>query len=69
MPAGRVSMRRVREMMRYRFEQELGYKAISLRVGAVPSTVRATLKRVADAGLIPRSDDRDSEGVAPGGSV
>jgi len=45
MPAERVSMRRVREILRYRFEQELGYKAISLRVGAVPSTVRATLKR------------------------
>lgn len=51
MPAERVSMRRVREILRYRFEQELGYKAISLRVGAVPSTVRATLKRAADAGL------------------
>lgn len=51
MPAERVSMRRVREMLRYRFEQGLGYKAISLRVGAVPSTVRETLKRVAAAGL------------------
>lgn len=51
MPAERVSMRRVREMLRYRFEQELGYKAISLRVGAVSSTVRETLKRAAAAGL------------------
>ena len=51
MPAERVSMRRVREMLRYRFEQELGYKAISLRVGAVLSTVRETLKRAALAGL------------------
>ena len=51
MPAERVSMRRVREMLRYRFEHGLGYKAISLRVGAVPSTVRETLKRVAAAGL------------------
>ena len=51
MPAERVNMRRVREMLRYRFEQGLGYKAISLRVGAVPSTVRETLKRVAAAGL------------------
>jgi transposase len=51
MPAERVSMRRVREILRYRFEQRLGYKAISLRVGAVPSTVRETLKRVAAAGL------------------
>ena len=46
MPAERVSMRRVREMLRYRAEQGPGYKAISLRVGAVPSTVRETLKRV-----------------------
>jgi transposase len=51
MPAERVSMRRVREMLRYRAEQGLGYKAISLRVGAVPSTVRETLKRAAAAGL------------------
>jgi len=51
MPAERVNMRRVREMLRYRFERELGYKAISLRVGAVPSTVRETLKRAAAAGL------------------
>ena len=58
MPAERVSMRRVREMLRYRFEQRLGYKAISLRVGAVPSTVRETLKRAAAAGLTwPLGDD------------
>ena len=47
MPAERVSMRRVREILRYRFEQGLGHKAISLRVGAAPSTVRATLRRAA----------------------
>ena len=58
MPAERVSMRRVREMLRYRAEQGLGYKAISLRVGAVPSTVRETLKRAAAAGLSwPLGDD------------
>jgi hypothetical protein len=51
MPAERVNMRRVREMLRYRFEQGLGYEAISLLVGEVPSTVRETLKRVAAAGL------------------
>jgi hypothetical protein len=44
MPAERVNMRRVREMLKYRFEQELGYKAISLRVGAVPSTVRLSAR-------------------------
>jgi transposase len=44
-------MRRVREILRYRFEQELGHKAIALRVGAAPSTVRETLRRAASAGL------------------
>lgn len=44
MPAERVSMRRVREILRYRFEQGLGHKAISVRVGAAPSTVRETLR-------------------------
>lgn len=51
MPAERVSMRRVREILRYRFEQGLGHKAISVRVGAAPSTVRETLRRAAAAGL------------------
>lgn len=51
MPAERVSMRRVREILRYRFERGLGHKAISMRVGAAPSTVRETLRRAAAAGL------------------
>ena len=51
MPAERVSMRRFREILRYRFEQGLGHKAISVRVGAAPSTVRETLRRAAAAGL------------------
>lgn len=44
-------MRRVREILRYRFEDRLGHKAISQRVGAAPSTVRETLRRVAAAKL------------------
>ena len=44
-------MRRVREILRYRFEESLGYKAISYRVGAAPSTVRETLRRAEAAGL------------------
>jgi hypothetical protein len=44
MPAERVTMRRVREILRYRFEDGLGHKAISYRVGAAPSTVRETLR-------------------------
>jgi transposase len=51
MPAERVSMRRVREILRYRFEDGLGHKAISYRVGAAPSTVRETLRRVAAADI------------------
>ena len=50
MPAGRVCMRQVREIVR------LGYAGVSkhqiaLRTGVVPSTVRETLKRFAAAGL------------------
>jgi transposase len=52
MPAERVTMRRVREILRYRFEQGLGHKTISHRVGAAPSTVRETLRRAEAAGLV-----------------
>lgn len=45
MPAERVTMRPVRGILRYRFEDGLGHKAISYRVGAAPSTVRETLRR------------------------
>lgn len=51
MPAERLKMRRVREILRYRFEDGLGHKSIALRVGAAPSTVRETLRRVEIAGL------------------
>ncbi|TWA35008.1 hypothetical protein FB009_11457 [Sinorhizobium medicae] len=44
-------MRRVREILRYRFEDKLGHKSIALRVGAAPSRVRETLRRVEIAGL------------------
>jgi transposase len=46
-----MAMRRVREILRYRFEEDLGHKAISYRVGAAPSTVRETLRRAEAAGL------------------
>jgi transposase len=51
MPAERVTMRRVREILRHRFEHKLGHKAISQRVGAAPSTVRETLRRAAASEL------------------
>ena len=51
MPAKRVAMRRVREILRHRFEEGLGHKSIAVRVGAAPSTVRETLRRLERAGL------------------
>lgn len=58
MPAERLEMRRVREILRYRFEQGLGHKSIAVRVGTAPSTVRETLRRAAAAGLSwPLGDD------------
>jgi transposase len=44
-------MRRIRENLRQRFGDGLGHKAISHRVGAAPSMVRETLRRVAAAEL------------------
>ena len=51
MPAERMTMRRVREILRYHHEHGLGHKAIAIRVGAAPSTVRETLRRAKAAGL------------------
>lgn len=51
MPAERLNMRRVREILRHRFEGGLGHKSIAARVGAAPSTVRETLRRLERAGL------------------
>lgn len=58
MPAERLEMRRVREILRYRAEQGLGHKSIAVRVGAAPSTLRETLRRATAAGLSwPLADD------------
>lgn len=46
MPAERLKMRRVREILRYKFEEDLGHKSIAVRIGAAPSTVRETLRRL-----------------------
>ncbi|TAN14212.1 MAG: hypothetical protein EPN45_03965 [Rhizobiaceae bacterium] len=46
-----MAKRRVSEILRYRFEDGLGHKAISYRVGAAPSTVRETLRLAGTAGL------------------
>lgn len=63
MPAERLEMRRVREILRYRFEQGLGHKSIAVRVGAAPSTVRETLRRATVAGLSWPLDDDVSDAV------
>jgi len=50
MPAERVAMRQVREIIRLKSAGVSGHE-IARRVGVVPSTVRLTLQRVAAAGL------------------
>ena len=51
MPAERVAMRKVREILRLRFKAGLGHKAIARSLGLAPSTVRMTVERVSAAGL------------------
>src|SRR5260370_26773421 len=50
MPAERMPMRRVRDVLRLR-TAGVGLNEIARRVGVAPSTVRLTLKRLASAGL------------------
>src|SRR4029077_5037619 len=50
MPAERMLMRRVREVLRLR-TAGVGLNEIARRVGVAPSTVRLTLKRLASAGF------------------
>ena len=50
MPAERIAMRQVREVLRLRAAGVSGNE-IARRVGVAPSTVRLTLKRLAAAGL------------------
>lgn len=50
MPAGRVCMRHVREILRLT-GSGVSKREIARRLGVVPSTVRETLRRFADAGL------------------
>src|SRR5207248_11570455 len=51
MPAERVLMRQVREVLRLKFGTGLSGREIAWRLGISPATVRETLKRVAMAGL------------------
>jgi len=51
MPAERVAMRKVREILRLKFGVGMGHKALARSLGIAASTVRATLARAAAAGL------------------
>ena len=51
MPAERVSMRRVREILRLKFGAGMSHKGIARSLGIAASTVRLTVTRVAAAGL------------------
>jgi len=65
MPAERIAMRQVRDVLRLKAAGVSGNE-IARRVGVAPSTVRLTLKRLAVAGL---SFIRPTESVvAAGGS-
>jgi hypothetical protein len=52
MPAERVSMRRVREILRLKYEAGASDRAIARSVGVARSTARLCLDRVAAAGLV-----------------
>ena len=51
MPAERVCMRRVREILRLKFAANVSIREIARRVGTAPSTVRAALERFQAAAL------------------
>jgi hypothetical protein len=50
MPADRIAMRQVRDVFRLT-QAGISAREIAVRIGVAPSTVRLTLKRLADAGL------------------
>jgi transposase len=51
MPAERITMRQVREILRLMSVGDVPVREIGRRTGVAPSTVRATLKRITAAGL------------------
>jgi transposase len=62
MPAERTTMRQVREVLRLKFVGGVPTREIARRLGVAPSTVRATLKRFAVAGLVwPLPEDMTDE--------
>ena len=51
MPAERVAMRQVREIIRLKFSAGISTREIARRLGIAASTVRETLRRIEGAGL------------------
>ena len=65
MPAERVAMRQVREILRLRFGSGLAGREIARRLGVAASTVRQTLKRFEAAGLTwPLAEAESEEALA-----
>ena len=52
MPTERVAMRHAREIIRLKYSSNAPTREIARRLGLAPSTVRETLKRFEDAGLV-----------------
>ncbi len=52
MPTERVAMRHAREIIRLKYSSNAPTREIARRLGLAPSTVRETLKRFDDAGLV-----------------
>jgi transposase len=62
MPAERVPMRQVREVLRLTYSAAIPRREIARRLGIAPSTVRATVRRFRAAGLIwPIAEDMTDE--------
>jgi hypothetical protein len=59
MPAERMTMRHVREILRLKLGGDLPTREVARRVGVAPATVRLTLERLAKTGLSwPLADER-----------
>jgi len=62
MPAERVPMRQVREILRLTFSGDVAGREIARRLGIAPSTVRAVVERFRSSGLSwPLGDDITDE--------